>query len=84
MMSDAFTPFEPSYTVDEFCTVERISRVKLYDEWKHGKGPRFYYNGKRRIIPHYARIDYQQRKMAEAEEGANAPPRRLKTKPPRE
>jgi hypothetical protein len=73
MMSDSkFIPYEPSYTVDEFCTVERISRVRLYELWKHGKGPRFYYNGKRRIIPHSSRIDYQQRKMNEAEGGANA------------
>ena len=26
-----FIPFEPSYTVDEFCKAERISRVKLYE-----------------------------------------------------
>jgi hypothetical protein len=64
MMSD---PYEPSYTVDEFCVAERISRVMLYEDWKHGNGPRFYYNGRRRIIPHSARLEYQQRKMDEAE-----------------
>ena len=66
-MTDTFNAFEPSYTVDEFCTVERISRVKLYGDWKQGIGPRFYFNGKRRIIPHSARLEYQQRKMAAAE-----------------
>lgn len=71
-MVDTFTPYEPSYTVDEFCTVERISRVKLYDLWKHGRGPRFYRNGKRRIIPHSARAEYQKLRMAEAEGGTNA------------
>ena len=35
-------PHDPSYTVDEFCGAERISRVKLYEMWKDGKGPRFY------------------------------------------
>jgi hypothetical protein len=66
MMTDPnFTPFEPSYTVDEFCKAERISRVRLYEEWKQGNGPRFYMNGIRRIIPHSARLEYQQRKMAE-------------------
>jgi len=71
-MADDFNPYEPSYTVDEFCTVERISRVRLYAEWRQGSGPRFYFNGKRRIIPHSARVEYQQRKMVEAEGGADA------------
>ena len=70
-MSDTnFTPYEPSYTVDEFCMAERISRVALYDMWKHGRGPAFYYNGVRRIIPHSARLEYQKRQMAEAERAA--------------
>ena len=31
-MSDLnFIPHEPSYTVNEFCVAERISRVALYD-----------------------------------------------------
>jgi hypothetical protein len=54
-----FIPHEPSYTVDEFCKSERISRVALYDFWKRGKGPRYYMNGKRRIITHAARTDWQ-------------------------
>jgi len=60
-------PYEPSYTVGEFCIAERIGKVRLYEEWKDGVGPRFYWNGNRRIIPHSARLEYQQRKMAEAE-----------------
>ncbi|MBM3545277.1 MAG: transcriptional regulator [Alphaproteobacteria bacterium] len=67
-MTDTLNHYEPSYTVDEFCTVERISRVALYALWKEGRGPRFYRNGKRRIIPHSARLEYQERKMAEAME----------------
>jgi len=67
-MSDPKTnPFEPSYTVDEFCAAERISKTNLYEDWKQKQGPRFYFNGIRRIIPHSARLEYQQRKMAEAE-----------------
>ena len=66
MSNTNFEAFEPSYTVEEFCTVERKSRVKLYAEWRQGTGPRYYLNGKRRIIPHSARVEYQQRKMAEA------------------
>jgi len=67
MMSDPnFTPYEPSYTVDEFCAAERISRVRLYELWKQDKGPRFYNNGRCRRITHAARIDFQQRMEAEA------------------
>ena len=71
-MTETLTSFEPSYTVDEFCAAERISRVRLYDLWKQGRGPRFYRNGKRRIIPHSARVEYQERMMAEAKGDAHA------------
>ena len=59
-MSDPnFTPPNPSYTVSEFCTSERISRVRLYEMWKRGEGPRFYMNGRCRRITHHARLDWQ-------------------------
>jgi hypothetical protein len=64
-------PVEPSYTPDEFCISERISKVSLYAMWKQGKGPRYYMNGKCRRIPHSARIEWQERMMAEACGGAN-------------
>jgi hypothetical protein len=66
-MSDPnFVPFEPSYTIDEFCQAERVSRVSLYEMWKLGKGPRYYYNGRCRRITHRARLDWQTAKEAEA------------------
>jgi hypothetical protein len=71
-VDDLKTPYEPSYTVSEFCEAERISRVMLYEIWKQGRGPRSYLNGKRRIIPHIARLEWQQRMLAEAEGGAHA------------
>lgn len=58
-------PFEPSYTVDEFCNVERISRFALYDFWKQDKGPRYYMNGRRRLITHKARLEWQAAREAE-------------------
>jgi hypothetical protein len=59
-MSDQdFIPYEPSYTVDEFCKAERISRVALYGMWREGSGPRFYMNGRCRRITHAARIEWQ-------------------------
>ena len=63
---------EPSYTVDEFCAAERISRVKLYEMWKGGKGPRFYHNGRCRRITHKARLDWQTAREAEAQASEQA------------
>lgn len=63
-------PHEPSYSVDEFCTAERISRVALYAFWKQGKGPRYYMNGRCRRITHQARLTWQRQREAEAMGGA--------------
>jgi hypothetical protein len=62
-----FIPHEPSYTVDEFCKAERVSRVKLYELWKRGEGPRFYLNGRCRRITHAARMDWQRAMEARAQ-----------------
>jgi hypothetical protein len=61
-------PFKPeqTYTIDMFCEAESISRGRLYDEWKQGTGPRFYWNGKSRRITHQARLDWQRQKEAAA------------------
>jgi hypothetical protein len=63
---DNFTPYEPSYTIDEFCAVERISRVKLYEAWKQNFGPRFYWNGNQRRITHRSRLAWQDQREAAA------------------
>jgi hypothetical protein len=34
-----------SYTLGEFCELERMSRAQLYKLWKQGIGPRFYVVG---------------------------------------
>ena len=67
MTNSNFTPHEPSYTVDEFCAAERVSRVRLYELWKFGQGPRFYMNGRCRRITHAARIDWQREMEARVE-----------------
>lgn len=56
----------PSYTINEFCSVERISRSQLYEDWKADKGPRFYWNGKHRRISYEARVEWRRRREAEA------------------
>jgi hypothetical protein len=68
-----FIPHEPSYTVDEFCKAERISRVKLYELWKISRGPRFYFNGRCRRITHKARLDWQAEREAEVHAGEASP-----------
>jgi len=49
-----------SYTVEEFCRAERMSRSMVYKLWKEGKGPKFYWVGTVRRISHQARIEWQQ------------------------
>lgn len=51
---------EQSYTVNEFCAAERISRGMLYKLWGQGKGPRFYMVGSVRRISHTARVEWHQ------------------------
>ena len=58
--------FEPTYTVSNFCLVEDLSKAKLYEFWKAGKGPRFYKVGKSRRITHAARVEWHRRLEAEA------------------
>ena len=67
MSETNFIPHEPSYTVNEFCMAERISRVALYDFWKQGRGPRFYMNGRCRRITHSARLEWQREMEARVE-----------------
>lgn len=73
---DALTFADPSYTVDEFCRVERMSRSALYKQWQQGKGPRFYLVGNSRRISAQARFDYQRDResVAAAEMAALAKP----------
>jgi hypothetical protein len=56
---DARASVDRSFTVDEFCRAERMSRSALYKQWQQGKGPRFYLVGNSRRISAQARFDYQ-------------------------
>ena len=57
---------DQSYTVDEFCAAERMSRGKLYEAWRKGRGPRFYWNGTHRRITQ-ARLDWQRQQRPVAQ-----------------
>lgn len=60
---------DPSYTVAEFCALERVSRSMLYRAWKEGWGPRYFMIGVSRRISHRARIEWQDQREAEAAAG---------------
>ena len=60
---------DPSYTVDEFCAAERMSRSMLYKAWAEGWGPEFYWVGVTRRITHRARLEWQRQREAEAAAG---------------
>jgi hypothetical protein len=57
---------DPSYTVDEFCAAERMSRSMLYKAWAEGWGPDFYRVGVTRRITHRARLAWQREREAKA------------------
>jgi hypothetical protein len=63
---------DPSYTVNEFCLAEKISRAQLYVDWANGRGPRFFYNGRSRRISHEARVEWRRAREAEAQQAAAA------------
>lgn len=62
---------EHSYTTKEFCRAERICEAMLWRLWKQGKGPRFYRAGRKRIITHEARIEFQREREAEVAKAAS-------------
>ena len=57
---------DQSLTVNEFCAAEKIGRTRLYQDWKQGKGPRFFYNGTRRRISEEARKEWRRQREHEA------------------
>jgi len=57
-----------TYSINEYCKREKISRARLYNEWKEGRGPRFYHRGSRRLITVEAADEY--RRQLEAETAA--------------
>jgi transglutaminase-like putative cysteine protease len=63
---------DPSYTVDDFCAAERMSRSMLYKAWAEAWGPDFYWVGVTRRITHRARLKWQCQREAEAAKSREA------------
>jgi hypothetical protein len=57
---------DQSFTVDELCAAEKVSKRKLYDDWAKGRGPAFFWNGNRRRISAEARAAWRRQREAEA------------------
>jgi hypothetical protein len=58
---------DPTFTIDEFCRAEHISRSLLYEYWRAGIGPKFYLAGTHRRITATARLEWQRQREAAAE-----------------
>jgi hypothetical protein len=54
------------YSINEYLKREKISRARLYKEWKEGRGPKFYHRGARRLISAEAADEYRRQLEAEA------------------
>ena len=57
---------DPSYTINEFCAAERISRAQIYKEWRADRGPRYFLVGGHRRISAEARAAWRRKREAEA------------------
>lgn len=57
---------DASFTVNEFCVVEKISRAQIYKDWAAGRGPRFFLVGSHRRISADARAEWRRKREAEA------------------
>ena len=55
----------PTYTIKEFCNVERISRSLLYQLWQQDRGPRYFLAETHRRITEQARQDWHRHLEAE-------------------
>lgn len=53
-------------SIDGFCRAQGVSRTKLYQLWRVGLGPRYFYVGNRRRISDDAAADWQREMEARA------------------
>ena len=61
---------DPSLTVNQFCDAEKVSRAKLYQEWRVGRGPKYFLVGTHRRISAEARAEWRRQREAEAVQAA--------------
>jgi hypothetical protein len=56
---------DASFTINQFCAAEKISRAQLYKEWIANRGPRYFLIGKHRRISAEARAQWRRQREAE-------------------
>ncbi len=49
------------YTLPEYCAAEKVSRSKVYEEWRRGEGVEFFRRGAKILISHEARVRHRER-----------------------
>ena len=59
---------QATYTVPEYCLIEKVSRSKVYQEWALGGGVEFFKRGRRILITNEARLRYRAQLEREARE----------------
>jgi hypothetical protein len=57
---------DPTYTVNEFCAAEKISRAQIYKEWRADRGQKYFLVGNHRRISAEARAEWRRQREAEA------------------
>lgn len=53
-----------AYSVAEFCRRHGFSKGFLYGQWRQGRGPRFMWAGRRRLITREAAADWRHEQEA--------------------
>ena len=48
-------------TLNEYCKAEKVSRARLYNEWKAGEGVEFFKRGSKIFISQEARLAYREK-----------------------
>jgi hypothetical protein len=56
-------------TVIEYCEAEKVSRAKLYKQWKRGDGVEFFKRGTKIFISQEARLAYREKLTKQTAEG---------------
>jgi hypothetical protein len=49
------------YTLEEYLALEKVSRSKVYDEWRRGEGVEYYKRGNKILITDEARRAHRER-----------------------
>jgi hypothetical protein len=49
------------FTLEEYCALEKVSRSKVYDEWRRGEGVEYFKRGAKIFITEEARLAHREK-----------------------